>query len=74
MSLQKHWIDSLVNGGGLIGLEDGTKWEVEINDRMYSNMWIEPEEVLLSPAYIDGHYNHTLTNCSNGEVVKVKQV
>jgi hypothetical protein len=41
-----HWIDSVSDDGEFVQLEDGSIWEVDVVDAIYSNLWLPTSEVV----------------------------
>lgn len=42
-----HWIDSVMDDGGLIKLEDGSLWKVDDSDTIDSDLWLPTSEIVI---------------------------
>ena len=60
--VEGHWISTVMASGKLIKLEDGSIWEVDLVDTIYSMLWLPTEEILVC--------GQTLINTNNGEKVR----
>jgi hypothetical protein len=54
----KHSIRKVENGGGLITLDDGSKWEVSTFDKFKSMMWMIIDDVTVE-SYIGSKFKIT---------------
>ena len=61
-----HWIASVLGGGELIRLEDGTIWQVDALDRIESMLWLPTENVVICGS--------TLINTDTGEKVHAHKI
>lgn len=61
-----HWIDSVTGSGMLVKLEDGSIWEVDPADAIYSMLWLPTEQILIC--------GQTLIKADNGEKVKATRL
>lgn len=69
----RHWIRSVEGGGGIVVLEDGSRWEVNPIDRIDTMLWLpitDIEVVQASPPI--GSYTYMLINIDDDEAVHVK--
>ena len=41
-----HWIDSVSSDGGIIKLEDGSIWQVNVIDRITSTLWLPISDIV----------------------------
>ena len=62
-----HWISSISNRGGIVILEDGSVWQVDLIDTIYTSIWLPKAEITVCN---DG----TMTNTDNGEKVGVSKL
>ena len=44
---QKHWVQSVAQGGGWIQLEDGSLWQVSPIDKIHTAVWLPIEYVIV---------------------------
>jgi hypothetical protein len=58
LSIGKHSIRKVENAGGLITLDDGSKWEVSTFDKFKSMMWMIIEDVTVE-SYIGSKFKIT---------------
>ncbi|MEM5871920.1 MAG: hypothetical protein QW051_03540 [Candidatus Aenigmatarchaeota archaeon] len=63
---EKHWIRYKSDDGSIIILEDGSVWEVNPIDRIYSILWLPTDDVIIC--------NGKMINLDNGEKVNVKKL
>lgn len=61
-----HWIDSVSDDGQIIKLEDGSVWEVDPVDAIYSMLWLPTTEIVIC----DGK----LINTDDNESVSAQQI
>lgn len=61
-----HWISSVAGGGKIIILEDGSVWEVDPIDIIYTAIWLPTESVIIC--------GNTMINTDNGEKVSVTRL
>ena len=71
----RHWVQSVENGGALVVLEDGSRWEVRAIDRIHTMLWlpVDDVEVRMAPSPI-GQYEFELTHVQDGETVLARYV
>lgn len=58
-----HWIDSVEGDGKIIRIEDGSMWEVDDIDTIYSSLWLPISEVIVCGS--------KMINVDDGESVQV---
>jgi len=58
-----HWIKSISDDGSIIILEDGSVWQVDDIDQIYSALWLPIEEVIVCKGF--------MINLDNNEKVRV---
>ena len=63
----KHSIRNVENAGGLITLDDGSKWEVSVFDKIKSMMWMIIDEVTVE-SYIGSKFK--ITNIKRKETIE----
>jgi hypothetical protein len=68
-----HWIDSILDDGNLIKLEDGSLWEVSPSDAGESGVWTESSEITVI-AGGDPGYPYRLVNTDDNEVVRARLI
>jgi hypothetical protein len=61
-----HWIDSVIDDGSIIKLEDGTLWEVDSYDRIDSSLWLPISDIVIC--------NGKLINTDDNESVEAVQI
>ena len=61
-----HWIEAVMDDGGIIKLEDGSLWEVEAGDTVDSAIWLPVTDVLVC--------NDKIINTDDNETVHVQQI
>ncbi len=59
---QGHWIQKNINNGKFIQLEDGSLWEVQNGDEIYSMLWLPVSSIIVCGS--------TLINTDDGEQVE----
>ncbi len=42
-----HWIDSVIDDGRIVKLEDGTVWQVDSIDQIYSMLWLPVSDIVV---------------------------
>jgi hypothetical protein len=63
-----HWIRSKADNGAIITLEDGSMWEINSLDRIYTMLWLPVSNVtILKAGSPVGEYRYTLINSDDGE-------
>ncbi len=68
-----HWIRSKADNGAIVILEDGSMWEVNSIDRIYSSLWLPISNVrILKASSPVGDYKFTLINTDDGEKALAK--
>jgi hypothetical protein len=70
---EKHWIESVLDDGNLIKLEDGSLWRVSPLDVIDSALWLPTSDITI----IDGddpEYPHKLVNTDDNEVVNASPI
>jgi hypothetical protein len=67
LSTGKHSIRKVENGGGLITLDDGSKWEVSTFDKFKSMMWMITDDVNVS-SYIGSKFK--ITHIKRNETIE----
>lgn len=69
----RHWIKTVSSGGKLVELEDGSLWEVNAIDRIYTGIWLPISNITVILAETSvGDYRYTLINRDDGEMALVK--
>jgi hypothetical protein len=53
-----HWIESVVDDGRLIQLEDGSLWQVESYDRVTALLWLPETHVIVCDGRIVSEYTN----------------
>lgn len=61
-----HWIDSVMDDGGIIKLEDGSLWEVDSIDRIDSMLWLPISNIVVCP--------YKLINTDDDETVGARRI
>jgi hypothetical protein len=67
LSTGKHSIGKVENGGGLITLDDGSKWEVSTFDKFKSMIWMIMDDVTVS-SYIGSKFK--ITHIKRNETIE----
>jgi L-rhamnose isomerase len=68
-----HWIKSKANNGAIVVLEDGSMWEINSLDRIYSALWLPISNVtILKASSPVGEYKYTVVNTDDGEKALAK--
>ena len=63
-----HWIQKNSMGGEMITLEDGSLWEINSIDRIYTGIWLPISEITVVEASQPiGEYKYILINTDDGE-------
>lgn len=65
-----HWIQTVVDGGNIIILEDGSVWEVSPIDRIHSMLWLPVSNVVI--VNHSGIYPYLIVNLSDKRAVEAK--
>lgn len=42
-----HWIESVSGDGEIVKLEDGSVWQVDATDTLYSTLWLPTTEIVV---------------------------
>jgi hypothetical protein len=68
-----HWIESVSSNGAIVTLEDGSMWEINSIDQIYTSIWLPITDitVLVSRSPI-GPYQYVLVNKDDGEQALAK--
>jgi hypothetical protein len=68
-----HWIKSKADNGGIIILEDGSMWEINSFDHIYTALWLPITNVtILKSSSPVGDFKYTLLNTDDGEKALAK--
>ncbi len=68
-----HWLKSKTSDGSILILEDGSTWEVQRLDRIYTRLWLPITNVMvIEPKTSIGQYKYYLVNTDDGEKVLAK--
>jgi hypothetical protein len=68
-----HWIESVMDDGNIIKLEDGSLWQVEPLGQIDSALWLELDNITVIEGD-DPEYKCKLINKDENEVVDAKQL
>ena len=70
-----HWIETNVDSGHFIALEDGSLWEIDPLDRVDAMLWLPISDITILESD-DGSpgYNYLLVNTDDGEKAHAKPV
>ncbi len=61
-----HWVKTVANQGEIITLEDGSLWQVDAIDKVYSSIWLPISNVTICGSY--------LINTDDGEKVSATRI
>lgn len=61
-----HWIDSVIDDGRIVKLEDGTIWQVDSIDQIYSMLWLPVSDIVVC--------DDKLINIDDDEVVNARRL
>jgi hypothetical protein len=68
-----HWLMKVSGGGRLVLLEDGSLWEVQATDRIYTGIWSPTASITVTAARTpSGDYKYALFNKDHGDTVMAK--
>jgi len=61
-----HWVESVMDDGSIVKLEDGTLWQVSAGDTVDSALWLPTTEIVVC--------DDKLINTEDNETVEAKQI
>ncbi len=68
-----HWVQEVSSGGSIVTLEDGSMWEVNVVDRIYTMIWLPITDITVTVARDPiGDYKYVLVNKDDAETALVR--
>ncbi len=68
-----HWVSNKIDSGNIIVLEDGSMWEIQSIDRIFTRLWLRITAITVLEASTPiGDYRYRLVNTDDNESVLAK--
>lgn len=68
-----HWVKKVSSAGRTVELEDGSVWEINAIDRIYTALWLPVSNIAVVTAKTPiGDYKYTLINKDDGETASAR--